>query len=91
MIILGGSVEMDMSKSSKVAELNESGLRFLDIKNYEEAIICFEKAKEIAPENIDAYVNLGIAYAMQESFDKAHEEFQGWFHVRDERFLYSSF
>ncbi|MDS0524363.1 tetratricopeptide repeat protein [Clostridium sp. SHJSY1] len=80
---------MELLKSLRAAELNEEGLKLIDNGNYEEAIKCFEKAKEIDPRNMDSYINLGIAYASQESFDKAYEEFQGWFNTRDEKVLYS--
>ncbi|MDS0524364.1 tetratricopeptide repeat protein [Clostridium sp. SHJSY1] len=71
--------KMEVIKLSEAVKLNEQGSIYMEAENYEEAIKCFEKAREIDPKAIDAYVNLGIAYASQDNFDKAYEVFQEWF------------
>jgi tetratricopeptide (TPR) repeat protein len=71
--------KMEIIKLSEAAKLNEQGSIYMESGKYEEAIKCFEEARKIDPKAIDAYVNLGIAYASQDNFDKAYEVFQEWF------------
>lgn len=54
-------------------ELIDKGHFFFDEGKYEEAVKNYSRALNIEPENIDALINIGLAYRHLEKYDKAIE------------------
>jgi tetratricopeptide (TPR) repeat protein len=67
--------EFSDSDSLKVA-WNNKGLTFAILENYEEAIICYEKALEYDPTLKEAYYNKGRAFSFLERFPEAIESYE---------------
>jgi len=61
--------------SLKVA-WNNKGLTFAILENYEEAIICYEKALEYDPTLKEPYYNKGRAFSFLERFPEAIESYE---------------
>jgi len=57
--------------ASDAREFNEQGATQLNLGNYEEAILYFNKALQIEPDNIDYLNNMGLALMTQEKYFEA--------------------
>ena len=61
----------DISVSKEIREMSKNGYNLLKSGQIDDAIFCFEKLLEIAPENSYALVGLGDAYRKSNSIDSA--------------------
>src|SRR5271157_5792111 len=52
----------------------ESGLEYLDKKQYDAAVIQFKKALQIDPKYADAHYELGLTYLRQQRYQEGYRE-----------------
>ena len=65
-----------MKEYTEELELNEQSLLLIAKGKAEDAIRYLNKAKEINPNYLDTYINLGMAYASLENLDNAESNFR---------------
>ncbi len=73
LIIISLSLAACSENKNAASSQYELGIKYLNDKKYEEAILVFEEAIEIDPQNPQNYIALSDAYALQNLFDKAEE------------------
>ena len=75
-----------MSRDAKISRLLETGERYLEEMNYEQALATYEAVLEIDPINADAYLGIVEVYIRQGEYEKALEYAQkGYDLTGDER------
>ncbi len=74
------------SPSNRISRQLDLGQRYLDEQNYEQAIVEFNKAIEINPMSVEAYLGLADAYIGMNDYETATEVLQkGYELTADER------
>ena len=61
-----------------------SGFIYLENKDYDEALECFQKITELEPNNPKTFINLGYVYEKMDMFDSAKKCYEKALKIKDD-------
>lgn len=76
LFILNTGYTENRDRSDTIRDIMESGISNYRSKEYDKAILDFEKVIELDPENSKVYYNLGVTYYRDKNLKKAEDSFE---------------
>lgn len=67
--------EEKLEEKNKAAEYYEIGLKYIDIKQYDKALSCFQKAREKTDETLQIDYQIARTYALSNKWEQAAESY----------------